>query len=75
MWNITWSNNNNNNNKKSHISQLSGVHEANRREREVGSYPENSIVGEGKILSKVLFLVTGCKALPRTINQVEHPFL
>ena len=25
-----------------------GVHEENRREREVGSYPENSIVGDSK---------------------------
>ena len=25
-----------------------GVHEANRREREVGSYPENSVVGDSK---------------------------
>ena len=25
-----------------------GVHEANRREREVGSYPENSFVGDSK---------------------------
>ena len=32
----------------SRISQLQGVHEANRRESEVGSYPENSIVGDSK---------------------------
>ena len=28
------------------------VHEANRREREVGSYPENSIVGDSKDTKK-----------------------
>ena len=32
----------------SSISQLLGVHEANRRECEVESYPENSIVGDSK---------------------------
>ena len=32
----------------SRISQLKGVHEANRRESEVGSYPDKSIVGDSK---------------------------
>ena len=30
------------------ISQLEGVHEANRREREAGSYLENRIIGDSK---------------------------
>ena len=37
------------------MSQPLGVHEANRREREVGSYPANNIVGDSsKILKKIL---------------------
>ena len=34
-----------------------GVHEANRREREVGSYSENSIVGNSKDTKKRTALV------------------
>ena len=41
---------------RSSISQLQGVHEANRREHEVGSYPENSLVGDSKDTKEVLYL-------------------
>ena len=52
------------------------VHEANRREREVGSYPENSIVGDSKDTKEsndLAPVLTCCNPLPRTINQAKHP--
>ena len=60
------------------------MHEANQREREVRSYPENSIVGDCKDTKESTVpkkkekrdlgpVLTCCNPLPKTINQDEHP--
>ena len=62
------------------MEPLEPSHEANRREREVGSYPENSIVGDSKDTKESTVPVrrrkretwdlTSCNPLLRTINKI-----